>query len=145
MANKNLIINLEEHSLEFKAIGLILCIAQEINSKMNRVLKPLGLSSTQAAILHCLSDSPNGELTVNQIRKLMIEDNPNVSRSLNKLQSNKFVVKRRSKDDQRVVFIKITKTGKALIKEAEILLAPILRINASGKESEALFNILKKI
>jgi len=143
MANKKLIIE-SQMTIEEKAMALLMCTAQDLTSQMLKDIKHLNLSLTQLQILHALSFSPKWILTVNQIRWAMIEDNPNVSRSINKLVENKYVTKTRDKKDQRVVYIKITETWKKAHKEAdkEIMKSSL---NLSKEDFETLYKILLKV
>jgi DNA-binding MarR family transcriptional regulator len=145
MANKHLIID-ADYPLEQKVLALLVCTAQEITSEMTKSIKPLGLSLTQLQILHSLCEVPEGRLTVNQIKKVMIEDSPNVSRSLNKLMDNGHIVKERNLDDQRVVHISVTESGRKIHVEADkLLMQSGARLNLNTEEQEQLYNLLAKM
>jgi DNA-binding MarR family transcriptional regulator len=145
MANKDLIINNPQLPKKFKALGLLMCTAQEINVKMDRALKPFGISQSQLQILHILSEVPNGILTVNQIKKFMIDESPNLSRALNKLMASKLIIKNRSEEDQRVVYIQITEKGIKLHKEADELLIPAFNLDLPKEDIDKLYEILLKL
>lgn len=145
MANKHLIID-ADYPVEQKALALLVCTAQEITSEMTKSIKPLGLSLTQLQILHSLCEVPEGRLTVNQIKKVMIEDSPNVSRSLNKLMDNGHIVKERNLDDQRVVHISVTDSGRnAHIEADKLLMKSGARLNLRPDEMEQLYKLLAKL
>ncbi len=118
MANKHLIIH-SNQELKHKVMGLLLCTAQEYSAILDKNVKPLGLSMTQVMILHALSKSPTGTLTVNQIKATMLDESPNISRSLNKLMEHGHIVKERSVEDQRVVYITITDAGRQAHDDAD--------------------------
>ncbi len=143
MANKDLIIN-SDATVEEKVIGLLICSGAEYTSKLTRAIKEFDLSLTQLYILHILSKSKDGILTVNQIKDLMIDESPNVSRSLNKLMENNCIVKERKLDDQRVVYIKITKNGRELHIEADKKASKV-STNLTHDEKKALIELLKNI
>lgn len=145
MANKQLVIdsNLDK---EYKAYALLVCIAREIEQAQIKLLKQYGLSITQLNILDVLDNSNEDVLTVNQIRERMYDDNPNVSRSLNKLMENNLIIKERGTDDQRIVRIRITDEGVKLHREADLTL--IKHKGESGlseKETEQLYDLLVKL
>lgn len=144
MANKELIIN-SNLTKEQKVQALIMCISQEKTSLMTKELKVFNISLTQLQILHLLDFAPNGELTVNQIKEYMIDESPNVSRSLNKLMDNELIIKKRSEKDQRVVFIKITEEGKEIHKKADKELIKHTNMQLNEKEVNSLYTLLKKI
>ena len=87
MANKKIIID-SKIDLDSKIVLLLICTAQELNVDMTRKLKQFNLSIIQLQILHALSESEKGELTVNQIKSVMVDESPNVSRALNKLMNS---------------------------------------------------------
>jgi DNA-binding MarR family transcriptional regulator len=145
MANKDLVINNPDLTVEQKVLGLIMCIAQETNGAMNNSIKHLGVSVLQVNILHILSYAPEGKLTVNQIKKFLIDESPNVSRALNKLMTAGYIVKNRSEKDQRVVHIEITEEGRNMHIEADKCLIPSVDFKLEKTDAEKLFEILKKM
>jgi DNA-binding MarR family transcriptional regulator len=145
MANKKLIIHNPEMNLEQKVIGLLVCTAQEMGVAVTRALSPLEISYLQVNILHILSKAPNKNLTVNQIKSFLVDENSNLSRALNKLMDRKLIKKVRSKTDQRVVYIMITKLGEQMHIEADKLLNNAFKLNISEQEKETMFEILKKM
>ncbi|WP_207652909.1 MarR family winged helix-turn-helix transcriptional regulator [Anaeromicrobium sediminis] len=143
MANKDLIIN-SDIDLDQKVLGLLICTAQEQTAKMMRSIRHMNLSLTQVNILHALSNSPSGQLTVNQIKSFMVDESPNVSRSLNKLMENGYIVKERSNEDQRVVYITVTDKGREIHESADKELLK-LSLNLSQGELEKMYELLTKI
>ena len=143
MANKELIIN-ADIALDMKLISLLICLGQEKAADMQRRINPWNLSLLQLHILHVLSEVPGGRLTVNQIKEFMIDDNPNVSRSINKLMENGYITKERSSDDQRVVHIAITETGMQAHEDADTEVLK-MSLSLSEKEQQNLFKLLSKL
>ncbi|KAA8681266.1 MarR family winged helix-turn-helix transcriptional regulator [Vibrio gigantis] len=143
MANKQAIIN-SDLDVSQKVIGLIACIGQEMKSEMTRKLKPTGLSLIQLEILHVLSKAPEKYLTVNQIKKLMTDESPNVSRALNKLMDAALIEKRRDSQDQRVVYIHITEVGEQAHIDADQQLLSV-SLDFSPGDAEKLYELLKKL
>lgn len=94
-----------------KAAFLIICSAQDLLNKIGRITNEFGISLTQLQILDILDTLSKERVTVNTIRELMVDDSPNVSRSINKLVEKGLVTKQRSIEDQRVVFVTITDEG----------------------------------
>ncbi|WP_432667250.1 MarR family transcriptional regulator [Wukongibacter baidiensis] len=141
MANKNLIIN-SDMKLEHKIIGLLICIGQEQSMKVARSLRHLKLSYTQVNILGTLAHGEKGQLTVSQIKRLMIDESPNISRALNKLVEKGYVTKERSLTDQRVVYISITSEGREILKSAIDILLKI-SINLPHDDLKKLYDLLR--
>ena len=145
MANKAAIIH-SDLDIRQKITGLLVCIAQEKKAEITRLIAPFGVSMLQLNILHALSFAPEGELTVNQIKQLMFDESPNVSRSLNKLVDAGYVIKQRSEKDQRIVHIHITETGHQTHLDADkALLAMDNDLNLSSREAEQLYKLLAKL
>lgn len=111
MADKNKIYH-SELPIQEKAAFLIICSAQELLNKLGAITKQFDISLTQLQILHILNEMPKGMATVNTIRNLLVDDSPNVSRSINKLVARQLAQKERSTEDQRVVFVSITESGR---------------------------------
>lgn len=132
-------------SMQNKAALLTICTAQELQNKVQSLLKKHDISFTQLTILHILDEQPNENMTVNQIRQLMVYDSPNVSRSLNKLAEKKLVLKNRSTKDQRVVYISITDEGKTFHTECDQQLFGENLLDLPDIESQKMVEILMKV
>ena len=142
MANKDLIIDSSELTLEEKVVALLGCIAQEQRVQMARLISDTKLSLLQVQLLHELSTS--GPLTVTQLKNALVDDSPNVSRTLNKLVDAGYVTKERSAEDQRTVFISITPSGDKAHVEAERRLVG-LSTGLSKSELSQLYRLLVKL
>jgi DNA-binding MarR family transcriptional regulator len=144
MANIKLILDSKEMTLDQKATALLVCQGQEKVSEANRLLSGTGLSLLQVNLLHALSKAPEKTLTVNQLKALMVEDSPNVSRTLNKLADNGLVQKQRSTSDQRTVFISITSEGEKAHTDADKKLEA-MGTGLSDAELKTLCRLLAKL
>ncbi|MCS6926781.1 MAG: MarR family transcriptional regulator [Candidatus Binatia bacterium] len=118
MANKQKVYD-SDFPLRDKAAVLIGCTAREIDNFVERALKEFGISRAQLSVLHFLDTEPVEKMTVNQLRAALIDDNPNVSRLLNKMVDKGLVRKERRSDDQRVVYITLTEKGRRLHRQAD--------------------------
>lgn len=113
MADKEHIFN-SDLTVKQKALSLLICSAQEYQSRIAKALKAYNLSLTQLSILHVIDTVPHDQVTVGMIKEIMVEDSPNVSRALRKLQEKELVTKTRDEVDQRIVYIGITDKGREL-------------------------------
>ena len=143
MANKQAVINSDLDVIQ-KVMALIACLGQELKTEMTRKLKPTGLSLIQLSILHALSKSPEKQLTVNQIKHLMLDESPNVSRALNKLMDSGFIEKRRDTKDQRVVYIHITPDGESMHTNADKELLSV-KFDINEQDAQKLYELLIKL
>ena len=145
MANKAAIIH-SDLDIRQKITGLVVCIAQKKKAEITRLITPFGISMLQLNILHALSYAPEGQLTVNEIKQLMFDESPNVSRSLNKLVDAGYVVKQRSEKDQRIVHIHITEIGRQTHIDADkALLSTTADMDLPEAELEQLYSLLVKL
>lgn len=143
MANKQKVYK-SDFPIRDKAAVLIGCTAQEIDNFVERTLKEFGISRAQLGVLHFLDTEPVEEMTVNQLREVLIDDSPNVSRILNKMMDKGLIRKERQSDDQRVVHISLTEKGRQLHHQAdEKILGHNVRL--SPKECQQLIELLMKI
>jgi DNA-binding MarR family transcriptional regulator len=127
-----------------KAAVLIGCTAQEIDNVVERALKEFGISRAQLNVLHFLDTEPVEKMTVNQLREVLIDDSPNVSRLLNKMVDKGLIRKERQSDDQRVVHVTLTENGRQLHKRADQKITGH-NVKLSPKECRVLIELLMKI
>lgn len=145
MANKQLIID-ADYPTKFKVLGLIQCISHEMEAVQARILKPFGISNTQLMILHELDKHEEGFMTVNDIKARMVDDSPNVSRSLSGLEKMKLIKKTKDKSDKRVVIVSITDLGRKIHHDVdEITTSHPTDINLSDDEIEVMYQLLSKL
>ncbi|HDM8202575.1 TPA: MarR family transcriptional regulator [Vibrio harveyi] len=143
MANKQSIID-GDFPLESKILALIACIGQEQKMEMTRRIKHTGLSLTQLQLLHILSQAPLEGLTINQLKALMVDDSPNVSRAVSKLVDGGHAIKERSETDQRIVHVRITESGELAHMECDKSLMGI-SLGLSESEVQNLYELLSKM
>ena len=84
----------------------------------NEFITPFGISSQQFNILRILRGADDW-VTMNTIKGLMIDKSPNTTRLADKLNDKELVERKRSENDRRVVYLKITKKGLDLLKEID--------------------------
>ncbi|MGI9289558.1 MAG: MarR family winged helix-turn-helix transcriptional regulator [Pseudomonadales bacterium] len=144
MANKKLIIDDPELTLDQKVMGLLACIAQEKKVEIDERLSTTGLSFLQLNLLHALSKAPEKNLTVSQLKGAMVDENPNVSRTLNKLATMGLVEKVRSDEDQRTVYVSITHEGEQAHEDADKQLMD-MSTGLKDRDLKQLFRLLQNI
>lgn len=143
MANKQKVYT-ANYEVRDKAAVLIGCTAQEIDNFVERALKEFGISRAQLGVLHFLDVEGTEPMTVSQLREVLIDDSPNVSRILNKMVDKGLVRKERQTDDQRVVHIALTEKGRQLHHQADQkILGHSVRL--SPEECQMLIELLMKV
>ncbi len=108
-------------------------------------LKPYGISPQQFNILRILRGADDW-VAMNNVKDLMIEKSPNATRLADKLLTKKLIERKRSREDRRVVYIRISPPGHELLIEidqndSEIMVA-LERITV--REANQLSKILDK-
>lgn len=78
-------------------------------------LKPYGISPQQFNILRILRGAKDW-VTMNTIKKLMVDKAPNATRLSDKLLDKEFIERKRGEQDRRVVYLNITAKGLELLK-----------------------------
>jgi len=144
MAKKTLVIDNPELDLEQKVMALLACIAQEQKAEIDTRLEPLKLSLLQLNLLHALSRAPGKTLTVNELKSVMLDENPNVSRTISKMADAGLVTKIRSAEDQRTVHVEISPKGEQAHRNGDRRLGD-LSTGLSKKDLQQLYQLLQKI
>lgn len=114
-----------------------LCFPLYATSRMiTRIYQPLleKLDLTYPQFLVMLVLWEHKKLTVGQIGKKLFLNTNTLTPLINKLIDKKYILKNRSLEDERIVFISMTKAGKELQKSASDI--PECVVNASGMSSD---------
>lgn len=137
-------INSKFENYRVKALLNIIYTANWITSCQNEFFKDFGISPQQYNILRILRGA--GEpLNVQTIKDRMLERSPNATRLMDKLCAKKLIERLPSENDRRVVKIKITKQGIALLKAIPNTLNKTLLKNLNEEEAKTLSDLLDKM
>jgi len=143
MTSQELVVN-GELDLDQKIWKLISALAQEKRVQAEMLIKTFYISMLQLNILDVLCYAVHGTLSVNRIIESMADASPNVSRSLKKLEALRLITKHRSAEDQRIVFVQVTKEGRQLRQQIKPQL-PNEKLNLSETESRTLYELLNRL
>ena len=89
-----------------------------LRNKRSEFLKPYDLSFQQFNILRILRGN-GGWMTMNDVKSVMIDKAPHMTRMVTKLLDKGFVERKPCLKDRRVTFIQISKPGLALLEELD--------------------------
>ena len=89
--------------------------ARTVSQLYDDALRPLGLRATQFTLLQALSLS--GELTQGELGRMLALDSTTLTRTLENMTKNGWIVKRRG-EDRREWHIRLSDAGKAELKRA---------------------------
>jgi DNA-binding MarR family transcriptional regulator len=102
-----------------KALLNILFTANCIRHMDNARLAPYDLSPQQYNILRILRGAKGEPMCMHQVRDRMLDRAPNATRLTDKLIAKKLIVRDRSEDDRRMVFLRISPAGLALLEKVD--------------------------
>ena len=118
--------------------------ARPIVNQYTPYLKPLGITYTQYIVMLVLWEQDG--LTVGEIGKKLILDNGTLTPLLKKLESEGYIKRDRSKQDERIVVITLTDTGRELrekVKDIPFKVGSCIRLDP--EEAGMLHTILHKL
>ena len=118
--------------------------ARKVINLYTPYLKPLGLTYTQYLVMLVLWQDP--EQTVGDLCKRLYLDNGTISPLLKKLEQQGYLTRVRTKEDERIVNVKLTKEGKALKEKVKDIPNKIGScIELEKKEAKDLYQCLYKL
>ena len=122
---------------------LYACARQVVNL-YTPILKPLGLTYTQYIVFLVLWEQD--DITVGEICGRLHLDNGTLTPLLKKMEKEGYVVRRRSRNDARVVAVSLTEKGRALRGVAQNVPARVGScMPLSPEDAAALYRLLYKI
>ena len=118
--------------------------ARHVTGLYTPALKPLGLTYTQYIVFLVLWETDG--LTVGEIGERLLLDNGTLSPLLKKMEQAGYVERQRSREDERVVVITLTETGRALREKAKDVPAQVANCLALPPEkAQALYALLYEL
>ena len=137
-------INSKFVSNKVKALINIKYTSNWLSSKENDFFKPYGISPQQYNILRILRGAKD-KIKVQIVKDRMIERAPNATRLMDKLCDKRFIERERCEHDRRVVYVKITKSGLALLTTIDDNKNLSFLDNLTDEEAIFLSDLLDKI
>lgn len=131
-------------SNKLKALINIKYTSNWLNSQENIFFKPYGISPQQYNILRILRGAKD-KMKVQTVKERMIERAPNATRLMDKLCDKNLTERERCDDDRRVVYVRITEDGLALLKQIDENKNLSFLENLTEEEALTLSNLLDKI
>jgi DNA-binding MarR family transcriptional regulator len=102
-------------SVEGEAILNIQRTASVLEQALVEALRPSGLSPTQYNVLRILRGAGEAGLACQEIAERMVARDPDITRLLDRLEVRSLVGRARSGKDRRVVLVRLTGSGAALV------------------------------
>ena len=118
-----------------------------LRQKQQYTLKPYGITMQQFNVLKILNGKHPEAMKSGEIKAVMIDKSPDLTRLINRLIKNGWVKRNRSKSSGREVAISITADGIALVKKVyPIALKDVDQLkNLTEQEAELLSILLDKV
>ncbi len=136
--------NYDSLKLENQLCFPLYACSKEIIKKYKPFLDPLGLTYTQYITLMALWEESN--VTVKALGDRLYLDSGTLTPLLKKMESQGLVIRERSPQDERNVYIKLTEKGRAL-KDTALAVPQQMRscISLSEQEMILMRNLLNKV
>ena len=109
-------------------------------------LKPFDISSQQFNILRILRGAGDW-VVMSELKDGLLEKAPNATRLANKLLTKGLIERRRSEEDRRVVYVKVSKAGLELMEKIDQNESPVQRAlqnHITAEEARMVSDILDK-
>jgi DNA-binding MarR family transcriptional regulator len=107
--------NTKVEDLAAKASVLILSVREEIYAGLASLLKSHQVTEPQFNVLRILRGAGPVGLSCHEVGNRMITRIPDVTRLLDRLESQNLIVRARDEADRRVVMARLTRKGKSLL------------------------------
>ena len=118
--------------------------ARNITSAYTPYLKPLGLTYTQYVVFLVLFDNP--EINVGELGKKLYLDSGTLTPLLKKMESEGYLTRHRSKDDERITIVHITDKGLSMRETLKEVPAKVgCKLKLEPEESKQLYELLYKV
>ena len=134
----------EAMKLENQICFPLYAAARNVTNLYTPLLKPLGLTYTQYIVFLVLWERDG--ITVGEIGDRLMLDNGTLSPLLKKMQQAGYIGRRRSDDDERVVLITLTDSGRELQQQAKDI--PLRAAGCVGfppEKAKALYKLLYEL
>ena len=134
----------EQLKLENQLCFPLYAAARAVVGKYGPLLKDLGLTYTQYIVMMVLWE--NDGISVSDLGEKLHLDSGTLTPLLKKLESIGYVTRKRSEEDERVVLVSLTETGRGLKEKAAEVPGEVAScVPLTPEEAAALYGLLYKI
>lgn len=99
------------NSAQEKAIVNIIFTANAIEDAFKNALKVYGISLPQYNVLRILKGRKHGHATCGDLKDVMLDKNPDITRLCDKLVEKKLILRNNNKTNRRQILLKISEKG----------------------------------
>ena len=127
----------------YEIIRSIKSVKESLKHNFHKKFKDLNLTAPQGMLIGILVQ--NGQMKISDLSEKMALSNSTVSGIIDRLEKNKFVVRKRSEEDRRVVMVDVTesfrKEAEKRFKTVEDTLSSILKLATPEEEEKVLIGL----
>jgi DNA-binding MarR family transcriptional regulator len=133
-------------SPQHKAVVNIRYTANFLSNIQNNFMAQFHLTMPQFNILRILRGAKE-VINMNTVKDRMIEKSPNTTRLMDKLIEKELIDRVRCNEDRRVVYVKISEKGLALLTEIDEQFKEnsVIQLNISDEDAQHLSELLDKV
>ncbi len=133
-------------SPQHKAVVNLRFTANFLSNIQNNFMAQFHLTMPQFNILRILRGAKDA-INVNTVKERMLEKSPNTTRLMDKLIEKELIDRVRCNEDRRVVYVKISEKGLALLAEIDEQFKEnsIIQLNISEEDAQHLSELLDKV
>ena len=129
-------------SLQQEAHLSVVRTASALTDRVEDLLKPYGISSTQYNVLRILRGAGDEGLCRNELRDRMLTRMPDMTRLLDRMEEAGLVTRARERDDRRMVLTRITPRGLELLGELDRPMTELHRGQLASLTDEQLRSLI---
>jgi len=120
---------------------------QRLNDKFNCVFKEFDITPQQFNVLRILKGRYPGTASCNEVKEVMIDKNPDLTRLSDRLISKGLILRELNEENRRQVILKISETGLELLKKMDPVIKEQAKLfaNLNEEEAEQLSDLLDKL
>jgi MarR family 2-MHQ and catechol resistance regulon transcriptional repressor len=133
-------------SPQHKAVVNLRFTANFLSNIQNNFMAQFHLTMPQFNILRILRGAKDA-INVNTVKERMLEKSPNTTRLMDKLIEKELIDRVRCNEDRRVVYVKISEKGLALLAEIDEQFKEnsIIQLNISDEDAQHLSELLDNV
>ena len=120
--------------------------ARKVVNEYNPLLKPYGLTYTQYIVFLALWEQENGKAKVGDLGRRLYLDCGTLTPLLKKMEEMGFIVRSRSKQDERVVTVTVTEEGWNLRQQVKNVPFQVSKCNPmTHEDTYCLYQLLRRL
>lgn len=109
------ILTAQFNNLPEKAIVNIIFTANTVQDSLKKIIKPFGISLPQYNVLRILNGRKNDYATCGDLKAVMLDKNPDVTRLCDKLVDKKLITRHCNAKNKRQILLQISKDGETML------------------------------